>query len=480
MLAAISTRMQFGTEMDFRRLITGTVVYAFSGAAGRIATLILLPAYTAHIQPAEYGVVALLTAFGAFLSSIATLGLGTSIAVSYYDTALPEERDQVISSANGILLLSAILVGSIGWLTRDRISILLTSTDVYATHAAIAIIAVALSIVAVPWQLKLQFAQQHGRAVLATLANLLISTILSLYLVIVANWSSLGLLTGAMGGQLAGALTTILLARGSPLEFGTLKHRRDLLRHGIPMLPSFSLVFLLQNGVRFPLEWIHGASAVGIYAIGSMIGGSVSILFSAFTTAWVPMMLEWNSSDRQRSGDIGRIAGIYLILASHFVSIYFLFSNQLIRIFTHAQYESAASAVGLSAAAQLFLSLFTMQTPSLNVIRRADNVVTTMSCALLVGAISAAILIPLHSVFGAAAAVAVAFFSLAVFQLISNRILNAPTPDYETVRIALAIFVLASISSITFMLEPQAIMVRIALALGSGIATVALIFAFRR
>lgn len=65
-----------------KRLLASTAIYGLGAMASRLVTLLLLPVFTAHLVPADYGVVAMLTVVGGFVAPIFTLGLGSSIGSS--------------------------------------------------------------------------------------------------------------------------------------------------------------------------------------------------------------------------------------------------------------------------------------------------------------------------------------------------------------------------------------------------------------
>ena len=37
---------------------------------------------------------------------------------------------------------------------------------------------------------------------------------------------------------------------------------------GLPLIPAFGSVFILQHSSRYILQWLEGPGAVGIYAVG--------------------------------------------------------------------------------------------------------------------------------------------------------------------------------------------------------------------
>src|SRR5205809_115179 len=83
-------------------------VYGLSVAAAKIAGLVLVPMYTNALAKAEFGALDLLTSGTSILSTLLILGMDGAIALRYYGTDDPTERQAI---ATTFLLFETGLVG---------------------------------------------------------------------------------------------------------------------------------------------------------------------------------------------------------------------------------------------------------------------------------------------------------------------------------------------------------------------------------
>ena len=436
--------------LSLSRLLTGSAIYAVGALANRLVGLIMLPVFTAYMSAAEYGVLAMLTALSALLVPLFTLGLGTSIGVSYFNAQEPAQRRSVIWAGGWILLAAACLLALTGWLLREPLGGLAVGRGGYGTHTALGIAAASFGVLATPWQLKLQFEARAAAFVAASLCGVIVTIGLSLWLVVGLRMGALGALAGSLAGQCALASVAFALGAGRPLVQGLGPHVRELLRHGIPMIPSFFLLFVLQYGVRWPLEWYHGLDSVGIYSVGASLGGSLGVFTAAFASAWTPFAL--GQADRQFAADhaFGRITLYYVAGFGFATSLFFLFAEPLVRLFAHPAFEGGAAAVGFSATGQFFLTLFLLLLPPLYFAKRVQNVVLTQFAAVLVACILALWLVPRHAAAGAAATVALSAFALVVIQWAALRVLPVLQVRYDYARGALLLAIFAGVGWCSF------------------------------
>ena len=454
-----------------KRLLAGSVIYSLGGMANRLVSLLLLPLFTAYMAPSDYGVVAMLIAVGGILSPVFSLGLGSSIGIVYFNTRDSSERQAIMWSAGIVLLSSSVLLVFVGWMLRHSLSRIVLGDDGYGVHTALAIATTAIGVVAMPWQLKLQFEERATAFVITSFCCLAATMGASLWFVVGRNLGALGALSGSLVGQVVGTFILFLIATSKPSAKDLGRWVRALLRHGLPMIPGFFFLFLMQQWVRWPLEWYHGLDAVGVYSVGSSLGSALGILTGAFISAWTPYALSYSDRQDEAVHILGRIT-FYFIAGFCFVtSLFFLFAEPLVRIFTQPAFYGASQVVGLSAVAQFVSALFLMLLPPLYFAQRADNVVATQAVATAIMFLLAEFLVPMFGVLGAALTVVLGFVSLVIVQWIALRFMPVLRIQYDYPRIGLLLALLACVGVVSFGISFGDPIVGFALA---GLVTVAM------
>jgi O-antigen/teichoic acid export membrane protein len=444
--------------------------------ANRLVALLLLPVFTAHLAPADYGVVAMLTVVGGFVAPVFTLGFGSSIGIVYFNTTNSAERGEILWSAGTVLLASAMLLTLIGWLLRHTLSSIVLADDGYGSHTAVAMATTALGILATPWQLKLQFEERSTAFVLVSFLGMMTTVAVSLWLVVGNEKGAMGALIGSLVGQ---AVTTLLLfsaAADEPSVKGILRWSRELLHQGLPFIPSFFFLFLVQNWVRWPLEWHHGLDTVGIYSVGSSIGSGLGIFTGAFISAWTPYAL--SHADRQAEAVrlLGRITLYYVAGFGFLTCLFFLYATPVVQIFAKPAFYGAHEVVGLSALAQFLSALFLMLLPPLYFAKRVDNVLVSQAVATGIVFLLGAILVPSFGIMGAAITVVLGFSALVVVQWACLQYMPVLRIHYDYRRAGLLFLVFSAVAALSFIISFVDPMRGFALAGVAALATAGIVF----
>ncbi|MGZ4325126.1 MAG: lipopolysaccharide biosynthesis protein, partial [Solirubrobacteraceae bacterium] len=95
------------------RLARQTLVYGVGAVAQQLIGVVTLPIYARVFDPAQYGVVEVITVGLAVLGIFVDLGLASASQRSYFDYSddQPEERRVVLSSSIGPSMAIALILG---------------------------------------------------------------------------------------------------------------------------------------------------------------------------------------------------------------------------------------------------------------------------------------------------------------------------------------------------------------------------------
>ena len=185
---------------ELARLLRGSAIYAVGNVANRLVSLLMLPFLTAFLTPGEFGALSLLTVFSLFLVPLFSLGLGSSIGVCYFNAGSADRRGAVIWTAAWLSLGAGVILAGAGLAWAEAVSRMVTGLPHFAAAAALAVVAAALGVIGLPWQLKLQFEERPLAFVLASLANAAVNGALTVWLVAAAGAGIVGPLLGAAAG----------------------------------------------------------------------------------------------------------------------------------------------------------------------------------------------------------------------------------------------------------------------------------------
>jgi O-antigen/teichoic acid export membrane protein len=339
-----------------KRLLATGAAYQFGDIVAKGIALITIPLYTRHISPAGYGAAnSLLTAV--ILASIfLRVGVGEAFIRFYFDDDDLARRERIARTATATVawttsiaaLLAAIFAGALSRLILGFDDPLLLDCAIVGLWAFT--------------NLEMAYAQlrvdERARAyVFASGANVALTVIFTVALVVVANEGARGLLLGNFG---ASALVVLglwwLLRRRFSLHvrFADL---RAMLRFGLPTVPADASVYALQVADRFYLFRSYSHTAAGDYSVALQFATVVFVMVRGFQYAWPPLAYSIES-DAEASKLYSLVTTYFLLATGVVVAAVALVGRWIVRLLAAPQYFGAHSALPWLALAWTLYGLY--------------------------------------------------------------------------------------------------------------------------
>jgi O-antigen/teichoic acid export membrane protein len=332
-----------------RRLLTTTAAYQVGDVVAKLFAVALLPVYTGHVVPAQYGVAELLMTAIILVSILVRLGLGEAYVRYHYADEDRARQDALARRAVGAVLgattVCALLLAAFAGPLSDFV---LGFRD--ATVVRIAVLGL--------WaftNLELAYAMlrvdERARAyVVATLTNVLLTIGLTVWLVVIHHEQAHGLLLGNYAAStvvllgLWGSMARRLLPRRGGASHPGLHPLRRLLRFGLPTVPADASVYALNLVDRWFLFHRYGAATAGVYSIAVKLASSVAFVVRAFQYSWPP--LAYSIKDDAEAGRFYALVATYYLLATGWaVAALLLLGRWVTRLLAHADYFGAHKAL---------------------------------------------------------------------------------------------------------------------------------------
>jgi O-antigen/teichoic acid export membrane protein len=299
-----------------QRLLRTSAAYQASDLVAKVIAVGTLPVYTRHLSRADYGAAETLLTGVIFWSILLRLGVGEAFVRFYFNDADPERRARLARLATAFVfattsvaaLVAAAFAGSLSDLVlgyRDatlmRIALLglWTFTNLEVAYSLLRV-------------------DERARAYLvASVANVLLTVALTVYLVVVRDERARGLLAGNFV-----ASTVILLGLWVLLRerLGLRLRMSDLpllLRFGLPTVPADASVYALNVIDRVYLFRVHSPSAAGLYALAVKLATVVTIAVRGYQYAWPP--LAYSVTDDAQAARLYAVVATYYTLATGFM-----------------------------------------------------------------------------------------------------------------------------------------------------------------
>ncbi len=425
------------------------LIYGLGSMILRFMSLLLTPLYTARLLPQDYGVLAMLGLLSMVVQPVFGLGLSASMGPIYYDGNDETTKASAVWTVFALHAVSAaVMIFAAGMMPAQIGDVVrLSVKDVPLVQMTL--ISCALSIMATAWMQRVQFEKQVKLYVWVTTATALISIVVSMITVIVLEWGVTGIVISQLVGNAVSLIAFLFVGvRSTHVHLMQLRSVQmmvrtkmigELLRMGLPMMPSFAFLFILMQSNKYILEWWAGLSAVGVYSVGFNFGSVMNIITGAIAVAWYPFLMSYMERPAEARVIFGRVFTYYVFGIGFLSLLFFLAAKPVMILFTRDVYYDGASVVGFVALSYMFQVAFSFFMPGLYFKKEIAYASVVQAVAAVVALLSNYVLIRMFGVLGAGIGVALGAFALAAFMFVWNQ-LNAaryPPIDYEWRRIGL-------------------------------------------
>jgi O-antigen/teichoic acid export membrane protein len=420
---------------NLTRLFNGTVTYGFGSMLTQLIGFLLLPIFTAYLSPADYGVIAILGVIGFAAAPIFGLGIGAALGIVYFSEDSPTHKREAVSTAVCLVAISASLLAALGCIYSHQLSQFAFNSPEYAWYVSVYLLGTACGMITLILLLHLQLEERARLYVVLTVLVSLVTVCFNVVLVILLEYGVAGWVIGSAAGQAVTCvvlLVTLLSTTRFRLRMGL---ARQLLKIGVPLVPSFILLYVMAHSAKYTLQWMRSLEEVGIYDIGCRFGMVLALLVGAFTTAWYPYFQSFVNKRDEARELFGCILTYYVAGFGSLCLLFFVFARPVVQLMTQPEFHAAYQVIGFVAVSQLFIGVFSIFTTGVYYAKRVYLVsVIQFVCAVIV-VLANFILIPRYGIVGAAIAIAGGYVLLGVLQQAANLLLKLWTPTYEWMRI---------------------------------------------
>jgi O-antigen/teichoic acid export membrane protein len=317
---------------DLKKLIKHSSIYGLGHIVSRGIGFLLLPLYTNYLSTAEYGLVALIYTFIAFVNILFLYGLDSAFLRFYALEEGDEARKKVLSTT----LLMTFCTSSIFFLGLYLFAVPLSGMILGRPQAA-GLLKMAAGILffdtlATTPYLLLRLEERSKRFVAYRFANVLLNLGLNIYLVAYVRMGVSGVFLSnliASGFSLLILLPVLwkkMILRFYPEVAG------ELLRFGLPFIPSGLASMTMELIDRYMLRGMKGLEVVGVYNAGYKLGLFMLLVVMAFKFAWQPFFLKLGRDEERATKSFAAVLTYFVLSGGFFLLAVSFFVDDLVRM----------------------------------------------------------------------------------------------------------------------------------------------------
>ncbi len=341
------------------------MIYGVGSVITRFIGLFTLPFFTTYLKPEEYGVLAMLALLTMLAQPVFSLGLSAALGPSYFERDDSLNKSKVVWSVFAINIVSSTLLVTAAWLIPVTLGQLVRLPSEYAPLVGLTLTGCALTILVTSFTQQVQFEKQAKFYVAATLASALTAILVSVTTVIFLGLGVKGIVIGQLAGNTVTFLAFLLIGLKATKPAASYTIAKELLRQGLPLVPSFAFLFVLMHANKYILEWHAGLDAVGIYSIGFNFGMVISIVTGSIATAWYPFFMSYINRQQDARLIFGRIFTYYVFGVGLICLLIYLVAKPSVMLLTQEVFHDAYIVVGLVAMANFAHTVFNFFLPGI-------------------------------------------------------------------------------------------------------------------
>ena len=427
---------------NLARIGRQSAIYGAGSIAATLLGIVLLPLYTRHLTPAQFGDAELGLRIVLAVAIIARLGLVNAFFRFFFDSDEPERQRRVFRTAfwalQGTTLVWALITAaSSTWLGEQVFTTPGAGPDL--------VLAVALGVyVTVNYELTIALFRVQERPLafsVRTIIDLLLTAGFTYLLIVVLDMGPFGLLLGTYLGSLV-VWAGVLVEQRAWVGWGVDRPLlREMLAFGVPLMPAGAAMWAVTLINRPIVLAVSTPATLGILGAGFRIGTGVLLLVNAFQLAW-PAFAYSIKDDDEAKRTYAAVMGAYLAVMGWAALALALIAPWFLRLLTTEPYWGAAAAITpIAIAGPLYGGYFIAAIGVGRMKRNRFNWIV-VAAAALVEVVALILLVPPFGVAGAGWALVIAYgtmFGLMLWR--EHRVFPVPYPWWRIVRIPVVLAV---------------------------------------
>jgi O-antigen/teichoic acid export membrane protein len=278
------------------KVVRNTLIYTLGNILPQVVAFILLPIYTKHMPPSEYGIVSSMLVIQMFLAILFSFALDRSILRLYWDYKSESEKKEFLGTISISIFVISILFLILSIVFSDILQKVFPDIDFYPYYffTIITTFSVNFSV------LSKSFYRLKNNAsgyFIVSLFELIISTSFILWFIVAKDEGGLGVIRGKMICFLSlSPVYFIIIIKHIKIKF-KFAMLRDSLSFSLPIIPTLIAAWIIQQSDKIFIADYLSMEDVGIFSLSKRIAGLLTLVSGAFMLAYHPLYFEIANQD---------------------------------------------------------------------------------------------------------------------------------------------------------------------------------------
>lgn len=419
-----------------------TLIYGTSTIIGRFLNFILVPFYTNVFPPSDYGVVAIIFAYIAFLNVVYTLGFEAGYFRFASSNEIGTEKQNFSHPFITIVGNSAVFSLVIILFSGQLAELVGLKSPLIIIYSAFILFFDAIGLVPFAY---LRLKNKAKLFATIKLVNIVVNVGLNLLLILVYKFG----LEAIFISNLVSSVVTIIILLPVIVKNLSFSYNKQLFselrRFSLPYLPAGLASMVVQVIDKPIMQYLTGLQTVGVYNANYKLGIFMMLIVAMFDYAWRPFFLN-NAKDPGAKQLFAKVMTIFVGASSLFFILLTFTIDKLIEVplpfkgyLIGPKYWQGVIIVPTVLFSYIFLGIYVNLLAGIYIEKKSKYLPMISGVGALLNLIACFALIPSITIMGGAAATLLSYVAMAVFTYI---IVQKFYPvKYEFGKIAAILFV---------------------------------------
>lgn len=342
------------------KVIRNTSLYMAAGLVPNLVNLLILPVYTRFLDPADYGMVALVMTFVTFFGTIMGLQLSNSISRLYFDYTGADKRIYASTILNSTVLINIGILLPIHIFGPRLVAFLYPAVDI--PYCSIFLPGLVLMF----FQNLINFGnamlrvQERGWSVFSgAVLHVLISVTIGVYGIVFRGWGATGLLLAMASSTAAHGLYYLYLLR----QYLSICFDKRMLGHAlvysVPIIPHSLGGMLFMMSDKYVASFFVDIEKIGLYEFADKFALVFHFMVISFYHALSPVFMRDALRNKQETAmRYERIITQWMVMFSFVCLGMGLFLGDVIAILFPVRFHASSVYIPILLIAYLFRGLY--------------------------------------------------------------------------------------------------------------------------
>lgn len=392
-----------------------SIIYGIATAVLSGSGFLLLPIYTRHISPAEYGIFSIIGIFATVLIFVCDFGMINALVRWYFDYKETDvnQRKMIVSTVFLFFIIFSSIITTFLLAFTKELSLFLFRDSSYKNLIKLMVLTNFFTILTwVPFSV-FRIKENPFRYLIFSVVRMALIISSALIFLFFMGRGLKGIFEANLCAFAVFAAILIMATYREYILGFSLKDLKGMLRFALPFIPVLLFTWVIDFSDRYLLGRLATLEDTGLYSVGYKFGQIVFLADKAFLIGWIPIAFSIiKRSDYKEV--FGRIFSYFIAAVAFIGLIISVFSQEMVGLFATPDYMKAATIVPLICASYLFYGFYIYSLSGLVI---SKNIVAQPVILFVGAAINIVLnimLIPDMKMMGAAIATLISYIFIAI------------------------------------------------------------------